>query len=127
MSLRWAGSYLEQSARAHEPALALFAPTKHSCYTAIRDSLARCIPSLLRPGGVLVLEVPAGQAATVAALFTDGPPAPRWRLAECAADGRGTARCLVLSNALEPAALPGSPGGGGMVVVRHNKRKAGET
>ena len=87
---------------------------QHSAYRAIRDSLRRCQqqpsdfgPLLRSPGGLLLLEVPAGHAEAIAALFAqddelDGvgnstnSESPRWLvLQEIVKDSRGTQRCLV--------------------------------
>ena len=57
---------LEPEVRDHEPAMALFPPGDALLFYR---RLAAEAPTLLRPGGWLAVEVGAGQAAAVAALF----------------------------------------------------------
>ena len=57
---------LAPEVRDHEPALALFPPGDALLFYR---RLAAEAPALLRPGGWLAVEVGAGQAAAVAALF----------------------------------------------------------
>ena len=108
-------SFLDQAARVHEPAMALFTEHKHSAYVSVRDALATCGATQRRPmlseTGYLYLEVPAGQADALAALMTSsGEPthcgvegssgqchSGGLRLVEIVQDSRGTPRCVVLA------------------------------
>jgi len=91
---------LDEAARAHEPALALFGGDDGlSAYKALNRALTTCIATcgLLREGGYFILEIGAKAKQAVLQIFVPLTTAKDgWELIEVGKDWKGHDRCLVL-------------------------------